>query len=190
MDLGALLGNVATGGLLGAVGGIAQAGLSMWQEKQKADHETELRKLDQAHDAARWDHDLELAKFESQAKTTLAELDASTKEFLADRTAMQASFDADKRAYASDTVAEKYPTLFAIVDFVRGIIRPWITLYLDFVLTVLCIWVTYEMLHYYPKEASASFPEIFKSLIEAVIFMSTTSTMWWFAARGTMRTMK
>lgn len=190
MDLGSLLGNVATGGLLGAVGGIAQAGLQMWQDKQKADHETELKKLDQVHDIARWAHDLELAKFESQAKTVLAEIDQSTKEFLADRTAMQASFDADKRAYATDAVTEKFPTLFAIVDFVRGIIRPWITLYLDFVLTVLCIWVTYEMLHYYPKDAAASFPEVFKSLIEAIIFMSTTSTMWWFAARGAMRSAK
>lgn len=185
MDLGSLIGNVASGGILGAVGGIAQAGLQMWQAKQAADHALEMKKLDQGQEKDRWAHDLEMAKFESQSKQVLAEIDMSKTVRVEDLKALSASFEADKRSYATDGTAEKFPTLFAIVDFVRGVIRPWITIYLDMVLTVLCIWVTYEVMHFYPEVMkSGSLETIFKSLVEAIIFMSTTSTMWWFAARG------
>jgi hypothetical protein len=186
MDLGSLIGNVASGGILGAVGGIAQGALQMWQAKQAADHEREMRVIDHAHEASRWSHDLEIAKFESEAKTKLAEIDSETKKSLADTQALADSFTADKRTFATDEVVGKFPTLFALVDFVRGIIRPWITLYLDFVLTILCGWVTYEVIHYFPQVLTQgnTMADVFKSLVEAIIFMSTTSTMWWFAARG------
>ena len=185
MDLGAILGNVASGGILGAIGGIGQAALQMWQAKQAAEHEREMKILDNGHEKDRWAHDLDVAKFESEAKTKLAEIDSTTQIAVADANALVASMEADKRTYTTDAVVEKFPTLFALVDFVRGIIRPWITLYLDLVLTALCIWVTYEMIHYFPELLKGdTLADVFKSLVEAVIFMSTTSTMWWFAARG------
>lgn len=186
MDLGSLLGNVATGGILGAVGGIAQAGLQMWQAKQAADHEKEMKSLDQAHEKDRWAHDLETAKFESEAKTKLAEIDATTQTFVADANLMAGSFTTlDKRTFSTDASAEKFPTLFALVDFTRGIIRPWITLYMDFILTLLCAWVTYETIKHFPGVLTdGTLKDVFKALVEAIIFMSTTATMWWFAARG------
>lgn len=186
MDIGSLLGNVATGGVLGALGGIGQAALSMWQAKQAAEHEREMKVLGDAHEVARWAHDLETAKFESEAKTKLAEIDSATQTSLADARSLQASLEADKRTFATDEVVGKFPRLFAFVDFVRGLIRPWITLYLDFVLTVLCVWVTYEVLKHFPEVLTKgdTLADVFKSLVEAVIFMATTATMWWFAARG------
>lgn len=192
MDIASIfgaLGNAATGGVLGAVGGIAQAGLNLWQYKQQAAHEVDMKKIDNQHEEARWGHDLELAKYESQSKQVLAEIDAGARKDVADAGALSASFESDKRSYSTEAGASQFPRLFAFVDFIRGITRPFITVYLDMLFTALAVWVTWELVKSYPSfwKDGKVLVETFQSLIDAVIFMSTTATMWWFAARGIER---
>lgn len=189
MDIASIfgaLGNAATGGVLGAIGGIAQAGLNLIQYRQQAAHELEMKKLDNVHESERWDHDLKLATYEADSKLKLAEVSAATEQFAADSAALAASFANDKRAYATDSAAERYPLLFAMVDFVRGMTRPAITVYLNALFAILATWITYELMTRFPTfwGDGKSLTSIFESLIDALIFMSTTATMWWFAARG------
>ncbi|MEW8091010.1 MAG: hypothetical protein AB2784_15440 [Candidatus Thiodiazotropha endolucinida] len=70
----------------------------------------------------------------------------------------------------------------AIVDVVRGLMRPVITLYTLGLLTAIG-WLLYEA----ANEVIPKMPALWLEIVQAVILLATTSVTWWFGSRQMRR---
>lgn len=144
------------GGIVGLVGGIAEKvtayktkKLELELEKQKFANEIALKKVD-----------AEIMKEEWAARTKVADIEATAK--------VEAE---DAKAFAESFKLE--PKTFGIrwLDAFRGSIRPFLTLYLCAVTTLM-----------YVRTDGATIDA--QSVVDTILFLTVTACSWWFGSRG------
>lgn len=184
-----IVGTAASGGLLGLAGTGIQALLKYFEVREERKTEIALRELDiKEIEAERLlaiqQAEIDLNKIREQSAGDLA--------IMEERVAgevMTASYDADRASYSHESV--QYLTgfwknlagfLLAVVDVVRGMMRPLITLYTLGLLTAIG-WLTYRA----TKGAIPEMPTLWLEIVQAVILLSTTSVTWWFGSRQLRR---
>lgn len=187
--LGTLFGAATGGGLLGAIAGLAQKALDAYHQKQI--EEQNLLTLQENHrqELLLKDKELQLMQFEASSQLSLAELDSRTKIDLASYDALKASHEDDKATYATGSEAAN-SLWFIAVDFIRGIIRPFITLYLTLIYTICGAYVTHKMftLSGSPLLNDTKWLETnFTDLISSLLFMTSTVVLWWFGTRPSQK---
>jgi hypothetical protein len=88
---------------------------------------------------------------------------------------------ADRAAYTAE--AARTGILFKLVDFVRGMIRPALTIYLAVVVSLL-YWNMQEAL----GDVSTLKPDelygLYREVVLSIIYVSTTVILWWFGTRN------
>ena len=179
-----LFGSLASGGVLGLVGGLIQKFMDANARKEEIKRELEVMRLQHDHDMESKKADREYMQEEAKNAVVLAGLQTQKELDISDRAAMAASYENDKRSYAGDTASNS--KWFILVDVVRGLTRPVLTVSLDVALVALATFVCWMIWKRMPEVAQdpALLVATFNELIKALVFMSTTATMWWFAARG------
>jgi glycerol uptake facilitator-like aquaporin len=121
-------------GLLIPVFGPLIGGLMGWLQKKQ---EIERFKLEMTHELAKMDKEHQYLMAEAEGKILLAKEQHAQQVELAEISALAGSYKADAATYItsiSDKMLEKLPwaaKLMVIVDFVRGLIRPVLTIGLD-----------------------------------------------------------
>lgn len=182
---GSVLSVAAGGGVFGIIGGLFQKGLNAYHQSQQAKVDLEILREKNAHELALRDKDREMILVEAQNAIAVATINANKDIDVASYAAISQSYAGDKATYATGVEASN-SKLFIFVDFVRGMTRPTLTLYMAALFTVITGYVTYQVFNYVPDLLKN--PEFIKSafisLIEATVFMTTTVILWWFAARG------
>lgn len=147
------------GGLTGLIGGIAQKvadyktkklELELMQKKTEA--EIALRKVDAEIMAQEW-----------AQRTKIAEVEADSKAFAA-------SFNEPELYSAKVQPSTKQGWLLIIVDFLRGFVRPFLTLYMCGVVTIL----------YLNTDGGTVNPQ---SIVDTILYLATLSVSWWFGSR-------
>jgi hypothetical protein len=198
--MGDLLGVISTvvgGGATGVVG----IGLQLWDAKNKRDHELAESKNKRDHERAMLDAQNEnsrvlrqmdidnaakLATISADSAQTLAMIDADNRALAADSANLQASMAADKPMYL-DSEAQRGSKVFAffmaIIDLMRGLIRPSATIYGLVLLTLLMYWMmdlhAQKTLVLTPEDAKA----IANKIIDAALFIPSLTVTWWFGSR-------
>ena len=173
LEILSMLGSATGGGLLGVAGNFL-----------KSRSELKAKELDHKHELATRIHDIEEMQLEAvlrkeqislenEGALALANVEAQRSQDVAASGLMVASFTADKATYGG-----------GIVDTIRGLIRPLITVYLLVAFTVLCFKIT-TMVVGLDAMNSDELIELYKELIHSVIFLTTTATCWWFGSRAT-----
>ena len=148
------------GGITGLIGGIAQ---------KVADYKTKklelelLQKKTEAEIAMR-KVDAEIMREEWSQRTKIAEMETESKDF-------QASFNEPQLYSANVTPTGKQGWLLILVDFLRGFVRPFLTLYMCAVVTVL----------YMRTDGGAVNAQ---SVVDTILYLAVTSVTWWFGSRG------
>jgi len=164
------------GGITGLLGGVFNRVMDF--KTLKVSNEFELSKLKQEEALLQMEikRDVDMAKTEAAMHVDLGELEALKK-----------SYDADKATYTKDGI-DKYPWAMkglALVDIVRGFTRPLLTLYLDIILTVIAVFI---ICHYMEIDKQLLTPadeaKMVVMILDAVIYLATTATGWWFGSRG------
>jgi len=164
------------GGITGLIGGIFNRVMDFKQKKE--DNKFEILKLEKEQILLGMEikRDVDKASIERDMTISTAELDA-----------LKHSIDSDKATYTLDG-SEKYPWVakgLALVDIVRGFTRPFLTLYLDMVLTIIAVVL---VLHFISLDValltSDEVSKILLLLLDALIYLATTATGWWFGSRG------
>ncbi len=149
------------GGLTGLVGGIAQKVADYKTKKlelellqKKTDAEIALRRVD-----------AEIMQQEWAACTKVAEIETASEDFKASH---------NEPSLYSEKVqpTEKQGWLLVFVDFLRGFVRPFLTLYLCAITTVL----------YLRTDGGTVNPQ---SIVDTILYLTTTSVCWWFGSRTT-----
>lgn len=170
--------SIVSGGLTGIIGVIVQRyadhenkKLDLQVSAQKQSHEIALRKVDAEIMAQEWTARTKVASIESNAQIEVSENEAFSK-----------SFNEPLRYAEGIKYTRKQGALLVLLDFIRGVVRPGLTIYL-------CILTTLVYMHsrqligeklLTPEQAL----EIIKLIIGTVLYLTTTCLLWWFGVRN------
>ena len=183
MDLGTIIGlgaNVASGGILGVVGALIGKGLDIWHSKQELDNAVALLKVKNDHELAMQDKAAQLMKLEAESKYQVVMTEAQSAETISQMNAIAESTKAVERRLSPEGSQSVW---FIVVDVLRGLTRPILTLNLDIVATVIAYQI-FETMQGLKALDTATLNTMFTDLVSGLMFMASTATMWWFAARG------
>ncbi len=180
MDLLSGITSILGGGITGIVGSVVQRvfeyktkKLEIEAAREKFAHEVALRKVD-----------AEIMKEEWTARTKVADIEASAKIEVADAAAFTESLKSDNDNYLDylDKLTPKQDWLFVILEFVRGSIRPFLTVYLCGVTTLIYLKAAKIM------NADVILPgmayDLLMNIINTVLYVTTTCVLWWFGTRN------
>ena len=162
MDL--LLG-LLTGGAGGLLGTLGQAVLSWHKRKGDQAHELAMREQDRLDMEVEAKLGLQQIKLEGEQARELAEVEGATAREVAAEASLQASYAHDKATYGG-----------GLVDTLRGLVRPVITLANTLILLALA-WLCYQQLQ---GELSH---EVARQVITTFLGLATLTITWWFGGR-------
>ena len=170
------------GGLFGVLGGALNRFFDWLTVKEKI-----------KADKAKYDHEAKIIGIETQRDVIIAKEDANARREVAESETLAASYGADRATYLTPGLTAALPpwaqgliaAALAIVDFVRGLTRPGLTMYLCG-LTTLLYFQVHEIVI---KAGGAPIPldqavGLIRLIIETVCFLTTMAVGWWFASRA------
>ena len=175
------LSSAAFGGITGLFGGIVNRVADYFATKEK-----------HAHEQVMLDKQTEYLKLETDRDVQIAREESNRIREQSDAQLMEASFKADQATYFSPTLASGLPSwvqgiaasLMALVDFVRGLTRPGLTLYLCILTTLMYV----QMMNLLADLKASAFDAttavgIMQKIVNGVIYLTTMAVGWWFASR-------
>jgi hypothetical protein len=168
--LGSLFSSVFAGGATGLFG----VGIQRWADyktKQlELGNEVELKKADAAIMAQEWASRTQIAATEGQTGLGTS-ADAVFK-----------STYSDGRSFSQGITPSPFQSyLFVFLDFLRGVIRPLLTVYLC-VLTTLIYCQVQSMLLDGNLTQEQILPMVMK-VSDTILYLTTTCVLWWFGSR-------
>lgn len=185
-----ILSSIVTGVLGGGATGLLGVLIQRFFEWRKQSLDLEVLKLNHEHTLQLQALELEArakaAAMAASAQQVMAELDLMAKADASAAADYAASYQHDKAAYL-DPEAQKQGWFariaMAIVDFSRGIVRPWGTIYLMAVTTAMFWWTTALAAEYGVKLTAEQILGLQMRVIETILYLVTTSWVWWFGVR-------
>ena len=155
-----LLMGVLSGGVTGLIGTVISGGMKFFENKQKHGHELAIM-----------DMEMKQMHVEAEIAKDVAELEMESKDSMAAWAALQASYkESTSRMSTGDS------KWLVMVDVVRGLMRPVITLGLLIGIGVI----------YFTVGADTTLPDgtpMTVNIIQTVLFVGTTAVLWWFGTR-------
>ncbi len=168
------------GGLTGLLGTVIS---------KVADFKTKKLEMEMAVQQAA--HDVEMAKVkmeEIKAKgtidTKIEQVKADAVTAVADAATLKAAVDAEAeigRLSEKTKVTSKQQWLFIIIDAIRAMVRPGLTIYLCVITTCMYLQAR-RMMHgaMAPDEAAV----LLRSIVNTVLYLTTTCVLFWFGTRS------
>jgi len=156
------------GGLTGVVG----SAISKYSEYK-------VKKLEFENKVTMAEISAKSAKLETESQERVAALSAESEAQRSQDQVLSASYEADSAKYTGDV---------GFVDFVRGTMRPAITLYLIGLTTWVAL-ILYNLVHEMNGEAflhEEVFP-LWQQVVSLVLYLTTTAVTWWFGTRPATR---
>ena len=165
-----LISSIFGGGVTGLLGAVVTKITEYKTAKLKADHEIEMRKADAAIMAQEW-----------AARTQMAQVEASAKVDAADAQSFADSYRLEPQMYSDPkkaTSAQEW--LFVFLDFMRGIVRPALTIYLCALTTAIYL-QAHALLGTGMDKTQAVV--LVSHIIDTVLYLTVTVVCWWFGVR-------
>lgn len=179
-----ILGTIFTSIISGGATGIFGVAIQRFFDLKKIDRDIQIESLRMNHEINLRKVDMEIMEKESAARVRVAEVEAEGREAVADAQTFAASF-VEPRAYSADVGVTKNQgwTLIAL-DFIRGLVRPGLTVYLCIITTL----VYFQAYHLLEREGVLMDVSRAMALIELVVgtilYLTTTCVLWWFGTRN------
>lgn len=185
-----LVGAAMGGGGLGVITGLIGTALTKYSELQQKKADLALVREQNSHARLlalqEQEGNLKLAAMSAQSQERIAEINAETRAL--ERASMDfiASHESDRATYLTPVVqaqSRMARVLMALVDFMRGFIRPGATIYSYVLLTGLVLWVTeLYRIKAFVLTGDQAF-QIAQMVLGTVVYLVTTCTVWWFGIR-------
>lgn len=170
MDILSGIMSVFGGGLTGLIGSVTQRvfeykikQLEIEANKEKYAHEVEMRKADAAIMAQEW-----------ASRTQVAQIEGTAKVDVADAQAFNTALTSEPKMYHDGTLSPHQQWLMVLLDFLRGSIRPTLTLYLCGISTIMY----YKAINQAPILAG-------ETIVNTLLYLTTSSVLFWFGSRNT-----
>ena len=195
--LGGIFTGILSGGATGLLGILLQRFFDMKAKQQEIEvvklnlaNSIELAKMEHEQARARLQAEMEITEVELAAADRLADkqLEATLAE--ADGENMRASYQHDSATYLAPGAQKRKGFLggiitfmMALVDFMRGVLRPAMTAYLCVLTTIMFFWVRDLAERYGTELSAAQVHELMLQIIVSLLYVFITVTTWWFGAR-------
>lgn len=174
------LGAGAFGGITGLIGGVVNRVADHKAAKERHLHEQKMAENDYLYLKLETEANVQIAREEANAIKEKAGLDAMAKSYEADkRSYLDVGMLKDSHPVISGTVA----VLMAIVDFIRGMTRPGLTLYLCILTTLMYVQMQSTLTTLGMEFDAVEAMAIVSRLVDGVIYLTTMAVGWWFATR-------
>lgn len=172
---------IVSGGATGLLGIVFQRIFDHWKNKQELDklkaqheHERGMRKLDAEIMAQEW-----------AARTKVAEVEAAGREAVADSQAFAASFALEPKLYSEKVKPGKVAGfMLVLVDVIRGIVRPGLTLYLAWIATSLYEQNRALVAVLDLQTDTTKILGIYEQIVVTLLYLFTTCVLWYFGTRN------
>lgn len=128
--------------------------------------------------------DIELEKNKFEHEQALASLQYTAAVEIKDSEAFKESISSEPKKYYEGT--EYIPTQrwFALgLDFVRGLVRPALTVYLCILTTLIYFKAAHQLNNDVILPGMAF--DLTNQIINTILYLTTTAVLWWFGSRGT-----
>lgn len=175
--LGGIL-SIVSGGATGLIGSVA-SGIFAYKSKKldidlqrdKFNNEIALKKVDAEIMAQEW-----------AARTKVADIEATAKVEAEDAKAFSAALTSEPQRYSVGNLSAKQNWLMVLLDFLRGIIRPGLTLYLCAITTVIYIKASKLMSVDFVLPGMAY--DLLTQIVNTILYLTTTCVLFWFGTRN------
>lgn len=141
-------------------------------QKQKFEQERALRELD-----------AKIMEQEWAGRTKVAEVEAEGKKEVADAEAFAMSYKLEPQQYSARVQPGKVGGfMLVLLDFLRGIVRPGLTVYLC-VLTTMVYSQARQLLENEDLDVDQAM-EVERLIVSTILYLTTTCVLWWFGTRN------
>ena len=162
---------IAGGGITGLLG----AGITSFTE-----YKTKMASF--AHEQKMTDLNMQMAQLDAESRFKIAQSEADAAKDVAATEAFTKSHTADIARYATGDRAAN-STGFIVVDVIRGLVRPTLTIYVMVVVTL----IYYQLMQLVGGLTAIPTHDalvMVKSVIDALLYITTTIVLWWFGTRA------
>lgn len=177
--LATIFGSIFSGGATGLLGVVIQRWadyknkqLDMQLEKEKRETEIAKRKADAEIMQAEWAGRLKVAQEEASAAKDVAETNAFAATL----------FKEPERYSNAATVTPGQQWVLVLLDAIRGMVRPLLTIYLCALTTY--VWFQVRELVASEELDGQAAIEVWKMVVGNILYLTTTVTLWWFGTRN------
>lgn len=167
MDIFSGLASILGGGLTGLLGSVATGVL-----------EYKTRKLDIELQKEKYANEIALKKVDAEMMTK----EWAAKVEVEDSKAFNTSLTSEPAVYHEGKLTKEQNWLMVVLDFLRGVIRPGLTLYLCAITTV--IYVKAARLLNGEVILPGMAYDLVTQIINTILYLTTTCVLWWFGTRN------
>ena len=182
--IGTLVSSILAGGATGLLGVIAQR----WADYKNKQLDLALEKQRGELELAKRDKDAVIMEKEWAGRTRVADVESNAKMDTAESQAFAASFQHDKATYSVGALdklrgwwGQLLRFLLGLVDVIRGVVRPGLTIYLC-VITTLMYADAHRLVGGGLTATEAL--DLVKMIVATVLYLTTTCVLWWFGTRN------
>jgi len=177
-----IISSIFSGGLTGLLG----VGFQRFFDFLKIKQEIEMKRLDHEHEANMRKIDGELMAQEWAARTQVATIEATAKENVAAEASFAASFNSEPKQYSARAKIGPFTGfLLVLLDFLRGIVRPGLTIYLCAITTM--IYIEARTIMAGVAFATTDAMRVHDHIISTILYLTTTCVLWWFGTRNSQK---
>jgi hypothetical protein len=177
-----IISSIFSGGLTGLLGVAFQRFFDFLKVKQ----ELEMKRIDHEHEVNMRRIDGELMAQEWAARTQVATIEATARETVAAETSFASSFNMEPKQYSARAkIGPVTGFLLVLLDVLRGIVRPGLTIYLCVITTMIYIEARTIMAGLTFITADAI--KVHDHIISTILYLTTTCVLWWFGTRNSQK---
>ena len=198
MDIGGIAANLLTGGgsgllsaLAGGVTGFIGGIFRQRHDRKMKEIELKEKQIEIAENDKDRQFQLDVMDKEAENAEKIAKIQFDEKKFTGDMNALMASIKADQASYSKAWAEKVSPGManiiglgLGIVDTIRGLIRPGITLYLVYLMAD--IWKSAKASLLSKIATDEKFAAAFSLRVtDMIMYLTGLSVGWWFGSRPT-----
>jgi len=185
-DIGNAIGGVVSGGLTGLIG----IGVQRVFEYKSKQLDVQIQAQQQAHEVAMKEADAKIMAQEWAARTQVAQIQATAQVDAEDAKGFSAALTSEPQRYADATkLNSAQEWIMVFLDFVRGMVRPTLTLYLC-VLTTLIYFQARQLIGSTQGLTVEQAVGLVTYIVNTVLYLTVTAVTFWFGTRNKERAPK
>ena len=190
MSLLDLLGAAVGGGGLGVITGLIGTAVTKYSDFQTKKADLAILKEQNSHArllaVQEQENNLKLAAMTAKSQERVADINAQARAIEMASLDFRASHESDRATYLAPEVQKQSRmarVLMAVVDFMRGIIRPGCTIWAHALLSILVAWAMFMVWHGKVTLTNDQIVQLIVMIFSTVCFLVTTYGTWWFGIR-------
>lgn len=176
--LGTIFGAIFSGGATGLIGVAIQRFADYKNKKLDIQIEKERRETEIAKRRA----DAEIMQAEYAGKLKVSQEEGATSRDVAETNAFAQTLFKEPERYSQGTFTTGQQWVLVVLDALRGSVRPLLTIYLCALTTY--VWVQVRTLVASENLDTAAALEVWKMVVQNILYLTTTVTLWWFGTRN------